>query len=154
MSRQHHENVLREMSDQEVIDRYCKETLKLKMLTQFGRHSERFSGYPDTGMMNRCKRELERRGLPIPPVNPPGGEMRDFLSLIEQEYLKATRKHPPLHSLHEAYAVLLEEVDELKEQVWKQSSQRHPQIMVTELAQIAAMAMRAVLDCLWKDESS
>ncbi len=59
------------MTDQEVTERYAQELLKLKILNEFGRHSERFLGYPNTSVMNRCRRELERRGLPIPPVNPP-----------------------------------------------------------------------------------
>lgn len=57
-------------SDQEVTQRYAQELLKLKTLNQFGRHSERFLGYPNTSIMNCCRRELERRGLPIPAVNP------------------------------------------------------------------------------------
>jgi len=67
---------LRAMSDQEVTDRYTKETLKLKVLNQFGRQSERFLGYPNTYMMNRCRRELEHRGLPIPHVQPSQEEAR------------------------------------------------------------------------------
>ena len=62
---------MNEMTDQQVSDRYTKELLKLKTLNQFGRHSARFLGYPNTLMLNRCRHELERRGLPIPPVNPP-----------------------------------------------------------------------------------
>ncbi len=60
---------------------------------------------------------------------------------------RACRKHPPLHSLHEAYAVLLEEVDEFKEQVWKQTAARDRQAVLLELVQIAAIAMRTALDC-------
>ena len=73
MNEQQHDFSLQEMSDKEVTHRYAQEILKLKVLNQFGRHSERFLGYPNTLIMNRCKRELERRGLPIPPVNPAGG---------------------------------------------------------------------------------
>lgn len=61
---------IRQMSDQDVTRRYAQELLKLKTLNQFGRHSERFLGYPNTLIMNRCRQELERRGLPVPPVNP------------------------------------------------------------------------------------
>jgi hypothetical protein len=59
------------MTDQQVSDRYAQELLKLKTLNQFGRHSARFLGSPNTLMMKRCRRELQRRGLPVPPVNPP-----------------------------------------------------------------------------------
>ena len=60
----------RHISDQEVTRRYGQELLKLKTLNRYGRHSERFLGYPNTLVMNRCRQELERRGLPVPPVNP------------------------------------------------------------------------------------
>lgn len=70
-----------------------------------------------------------------------------FLKLVEQEYTNACAQHPPLHSLHEAYAVLLEEVEEFKMQVWQQQSARNPHEIKMELVQIAAMAMRTVLDC-------
>ena len=70
-----------------------------------------------------------------------------FLRLVEQEVSRACRKHPPLHSLHEAYAVLLEELDEFKAQVWQQAAARNQQAMLLELVQIAAMAMRTALDC-------
>jgi hypothetical protein len=66
MKRQGHDLSLRQMSDQDVTNRYSREVLKLKTLNRFGRQSERFLGYPNTLMMNRCKRELERRSLPIP----------------------------------------------------------------------------------------
>jgi hypothetical protein len=73
--------------------------------------------------------------------------LHTFLRLVEQEVTRACRKHPPLHSLHEAYAVLLEEVDEFKEQVWQQTAARDRQAVLLELVQIAAMAMRTARDC-------
>ena len=72
MNEQQHHLSVQEMLDQDVTHRYAQEMLKLKTLNQFGRHSERFLGYPNTLIMNRCRRELERRSLPIPPVNPAG----------------------------------------------------------------------------------
>jgi len=35
--------------------------------------------------------------------------------LVKTELREANRKNPPFHSLHEGYAVLLEEIDETKE---------------------------------------
>lgn len=64
---------VRQMSDQQVTERYAQELLKLRTLNQFGRQSERFLGYPNTLMLNLCRQELERRNLPIPPVNLPEG---------------------------------------------------------------------------------
>lgn len=70
-----------------------------------------------------------------------------FLRLVEQEVSRACRKHPPLHSLHEAYAVLLEELDEFKAHVWQQAAARDRQAMLLELVQIAATTMRTAFDC-------
>ena len=55
-------------------------------------------------------------------------------------------KFPPFHSAHEGYAVLLEEVDELWDEVKKKPRNREPQKMRAEAIQIAAMALRMVLD--------
>lgn len=71
-------------SDREVTRRSVQELLKLKVLSQFGRHSERFLGYPNTLVMNLCRRELERRGLPIPPVNPSGEEGIDTSNAVRE----------------------------------------------------------------------
>jgi hypothetical protein len=73
-NKQHDSLILRvrHMSDQQVTDRYAQELLKLRTLNQFGRHSERFLGYPNTLTMNLCRQELERRNLPIPPENRSG----------------------------------------------------------------------------------
>ena len=49
-------------------------------------------------------------------------------------------------SLHEAYAIILEEVDELWDEVKKKSSNRDPKAVRSELIQIAAMAVRAIYD--------
>src|SRR5712691_2269264 len=71
-----HQEVFRQktqlMSDQEVTQRYAQELVKLRTLNDFGRHNERFLGYPNTLVMNSCRQELKRRGLPVPPVNPLG----------------------------------------------------------------------------------
>lgn len=54
--------------------------------------------------------------------------------------------HPPMHSLHEAYAVILEEVEELWQEVCKRAADRDPKAVLTELTQIAAMCQRAAED--------
>ena len=71
-----------------------------------------------------------------------------FFRLVQTELRRACLKHPPLHSLHEAFAVILEEVDEFKAEVWKQNSQRDVTNMRQELVQIAAMCARVVHDGL------
>lgn len=47
-------------------------------------------------------------------------------------------------SLHEAYAVLLEEVDEVWDIVKLKRSKRDPQELRAELIQVAAMAIKAI----------
>jgi hypothetical protein len=73
------------------------------------------------------------------------------LLFIEYELMRAIDKHTqPFHSHHEAYAVVLEELDEYKAEVFKGgSTPRDPEALRTELIQTAAMATRALVDlCL------
>lgn len=49
---------------------------------------------------------------------------------------------PPFNSAHEGFAVLLEEVDELKAHVWMKQSRRDLEAMRAEAIQVAAMALR------------
>lgn len=70
-----------------------------------------------------------------------------FPHLVKIELLGARTKNPkPLNSSHEAYAVILEEVDEFWEEVKKKKSMRDPVKMRGELVQIAAMCQRAAED--------
>ncbi len=65
-----------------------------------------------------------------------------FVSDVRTEYALATEKYGHFNSAHEGYAVLLEEVDELKLEVWKKRSKRDPENMYRECVQIAAMALK------------
>ncbi len=71
-----------------------------------------------------------------------------FLKDVQRERDRACEKHPPLHSLHEAYAVILEELDEFKAEVWKQKQARSEDAIRAELVQIAAICMRTAQDLL------
>lgn len=73
--------------------------------------------------------------------------MTPFLHQVALEVERARVKHAPLNSLHEGYAVLLEEVDEFWAMVKMQTKDRDPAEMLTELIQIAAMAERIAEDC-------
>jgi hypothetical protein len=64
----------------------------------------------------------------------------------------ALRNYPPFTSAHEGYAILLEEVDELKEEVWKKPALRSRDAMRKEAVQVAAMAIRFVQDVCDKEE--
>jgi hypothetical protein len=70
-----------------------------------------------------------------------------FGDLVRRELEEARRgPYPALHSLHEAYAVLLEELDELWEMTRKKDRDRDPAAVLRELVQIAAMSQRAAED--------
>lgn len=74
--------------------------------------------------------------------------VEDFLTDVSLEVVHAMEMHPPMHSLHEAYAVILEEVDEFKAHVWEKQSERSPLKVYSELVHIAAMVTRCVVDCM------
>lgn len=61
---------------------------------------------------------------------------------ILSEVLRATGKYPPFHTCHEGFAVLLEEVDELWDQVKIKQGRRDIDKLYSEAIQVAAMAVR------------
>jgi hypothetical protein len=69
-----------------------------------------------------------------------------FLGDLLTELATARERHPKLNSIHEAYAVLLEEVDELWDEVRKKKADRAHAALRSELLQIAAMAWRTAID--------
>ena len=71
-----------------------------------------------------------------------------FFADVAEELYQAERLYPGFHSLHEAYATILEEVDELWEQVKLKPVARDHHKIYAELVQIAAMAYRTARDLL------
>lgn len=69
------------------------------------------------------------------------------LAEVEDELRSATAKYGPMASPHEGYAVILEELDELWEEVRKRPDRRDPARMREEAVQVAAMAVRFMRDC-------
>lgn len=69
-----------------------------------------------------------------------------FIAEMIEELEVAQRSHNPMNSVHEAYAVILEELDEFWEECKKKLGHRDPDLMRIELMQIAAMACRAAID--------
>ena len=65
---------------------------------------------------------------------------------VLREVYRAIEKFPPFNSAHEGWAVLMEEVDELWEEVKKNKNVRDKVKMRTEAIQCAAMAIRFVMD--------
>lgn len=66
-----------------------------------------------------------------------------FLEEVQAEAERAVAKHGQFNSLHEAYAVMYEEVDEFWEEVRKKRKKRDPEKIRAELVQIAACCMKA-----------
>lgn len=68
---------------------------------------------------------------------------------IHDEWSFAREKFGPFYSRHEGFAVLHEEFDELKAEVWA-NPEKDPECldrMRKEAIQVAAMALRFVTDC-------
>jgi len=70
-----------------------------------------------------------------------------FASDVKLELEKLREKDTnPVHSVHEGYAQILEEVDELWEEVRKKSKNRDYRSMYIELVQISARSQRLAED--------
>lgn len=65
---------------------------------------------------------------------------------VEAELKEALANWPDFNSAHEGYAVLLEEVDELKKHVWTKQKNRELSEMRKEAIQVAAMALRFAIE--------
>jgi len=75
----------------------------------------------------------------------------DIDTLIKDEMFNASYNYGPFHSTHEAYAVLLEEVQEFWELVMMKDGKASKEDMIKELIQIAAVANRTAIE-LSKDK--
>ena len=67
---------------------------------------------------------------------------------VRKEYLRACRLFRRFHCTHEGYAVILEEMDALWEEIKANSA---PCVLREEAVQIAAMAVRFMVDCCEKE---
>jgi hypothetical protein len=72
----------------------------------------------------------------------------DFTELVKAELTKARGKHGPQNSAHEGYAILLEEVDELWDEVKKKQSTRDPKAMLAEIVQVASCCQKMAEDVI------
>jgi NTP pyrophosphatase (non-canonical NTP hydrolase) len=70
--------------------------------------------------------------------------LKKITPAVVKEFVQATSKHSKFNSAHEGYAVLLEEVDELWDEVKKKKPDK--KLMREEAIQIAAMAFRFLHD--------
>ena len=79
--------------------------------------------------------------------------LQEILEDVKKEFDFATNKWGGFNSLHEAYAIVLEEVDELWEEVKR--SQKDPtriKFAKEEAIQVATMAIRLIFDCCKKED--
>lgn len=67
-----------------------------------------------------------------------------FYTDIEAEVLRSAKHGTEFSNLHEAYAVILEEVDELWDITRLKKRDRNREDIESELIQIAAMAVKAL----------
>lgn len=75
-----------------------------------------------------------------------------FADLVAAELASARQKHRyAINSLHEGYAVILEELDEFKAEVWKKAGERTLESIATELVQLAAMVKRTYEDAVRRE---
>ena len=74
--------------------------------------------------------------------------MNTVREFVTRELEGARSKHKPINSVHEGYAVILEELEEFWEEVRKKRQERNVDRMFDELVQIAAMAQRTAEDVL------
>jgi hypothetical protein len=77
----------------------------------------------------------------------------EVLNAIHTEFCRAAKKFPKFNSAHEGYAVLLEEIDELWDEVKLNHSDQSKRRMREEAIQIGAMAMRFVIDVCDKEST-
>ncbi len=75
-----------------------------------------------------------------------GGAVLDVVQHVVTELDSALNRYAAMNSAHEGYAVILEELDELKEHVWRKQGTRDLEAMRKEAIQVAAMAMRFLVD--------
>ena len=66
--------------------------------------------------------------------------------IVKQELEKAVAEHGPMVSDHDGYAVILEELDELWDEVKKRPALRSQESMELEAMQVATMAIRFLMD--------
>lgn len=75
---------------------------------------------------------------------------------VAKELVRARSMFPAIYSPHEGLGVIREEYLEFKGEVWKYNPNKGRDTrpaMRTELIQLAAMALRTIMDVIDKDES-
>ena len=81
----------------------------------------------------------------LPPLSV---KARLVLDEVELELRHALALHPGMRSHHEGYAIILEELDELWDEIKRKPLYRNEDALRKEALQVAAMSIRFVLDLL------
>ncbi len=71
---------------------------------------------------------------------------KTFSQLAHEELKRARAMHGPMNSIHEGYAVILEELDEVWDEVKKKTKHRDLNGLLKELIQISAMCQKMAED--------
>lgn len=66
--------------------------------------------------------------------------MKEFLTLVEAELQRALSLHGDMNSLHEGLAVIWEEFEEVKNEIFKKSPDKEE--LSKELVQVASMCAK------------
>jgi len=77
---------------------------------------------------------------------PRSPQLLEALRMVSDEVERSQSIYGGFTSAHEGYAVLLEELDELKDEVWKSPKKRDYDRMMREACQVAAMAVRLIVE--------
>ena len=72
--------------------------------------------------------------------------MKPFQELVTEELASARKQHGAVNSIHEGYAVILEELDEVWDEVKKKTKERDLPHLLKELIQVWAMAQKMAED--------
>jgi hypothetical protein len=71
-----------------------------------------------------------------------------FSQAVQKELSRAYAMHGPVTSLHEGYAIILEELDEAWDEIKKKTSKRDMNNLLLEFIQIGAMAQKVAEDVI------
>lgn len=69
-----------------------------------------------------------------------------FFHAMVMEAARSQARHDPYHSLHEMLGVLLEEVHEVQEEVFKRTHDRDRANLLREMMQVASIMMRGAYE--------
>jgi len=72
-------------------------------------------------------------------------KLNEVIADVAIELVRAESKFPPFNSSHEGYAVILEELDELWDEIKNNKAEGSLERQRKEAIQVAAMGMRFVL---------